>query len=115
MAKLVDMYVFDENGKVTMHSGVAKPDLKTLQAAVGGLIEAVYTDRLTTKRGIDVWANEEGLLLNMKRNFIASHVFGVDLVGPVVLVDNRSDRSVSPFKVKFAFDVATMGGQPASK
>ena len=96
--KTSDVYVFNTDGTVTLERNVAKPDLSRLQKLVGGLIEAVHMCDLSAKRGVDVWANEEGLCLGMTLNHNAYRHLGRELVGPVVVVDNRSDRSKSPFR-----------------
>ena len=98
--KSVDVYVFAEDGKVTVQRNVPKPDLDTMQKIVGGLIEFVYTATLAARQGVDVICNEEGLLCNLDYNPVASAVLGHDLVGPILVVDNRKDRTSSPFTVE---------------
>jgi hypothetical protein len=63
------------------------PDLGTLQDLVGGYIE---THR-TRLQGVSSYINEEGRLMNLKENVVASRIMGVSVVGDVViLVDDRS-------------------------
>jgi hypothetical protein len=77
---------------------VAKPDLAKLQKLVGGFVELVRDHKLPTKRGIDVWVNEEGLLLNLTYNELGYKKLGCDVVGPIVIVDNRTNRSKPLFQ-----------------
>jgi hypothetical protein len=95
--KTSDVYLFNTDGTVTVERNVPKPDLSRLQGLVGGLIEYVYHAKLAKSKGVDVIANEEGFCLGMRLNYAANKYLSCDLVGPVVVVDNRSDRSVSPF------------------
>lgn len=95
--KTSDVYVFNSDGTVTEERNVPKPDLSRLQDLVGGMIEYVYMCTLAAKRGVDVVANEEGLCLGMTLNRKAYKHLQRELVGPVVVVDNRADRSKSPF------------------
>lgn len=58
-------------------------DLYDYQDIVSGTITGVYGPNLPA--GTTVYANDEGLLLNMEYNTIASLVVGTHLVGPVVI------------------------------
>lgn len=56
-----------------------KPDLATLQKAVGGLIERVVVP------GGEMWVNEEGKLMELPLNAAASRIARTFVVGDVVL------------------------------
>jgi hypothetical protein len=56
--------------------------LSDYQDAVGGLITSVYSRLLPP--GTTVFANDEGILLGLEHNPIASLVVGTNLFGPVV-------------------------------
>jgi hypothetical protein len=58
-----------------------KVTLEQLQQAVGGYIEAVPG---TNARA---YCNEEGMLTGLPFNAIASHLFGMALVGNVVVLE----------------------------
>ena len=60
------------------------PDLKTLQGLVGGLIQPIYY-----QPGKVMWVNEEGLLLGLPLNMLASAIAGQPVVGPVVIMDDE--------------------------
>ena len=60
--------------------------LAELQAAVGGMIEAVPGTR---GRAL---CNEEGRMLNLPRNENASNLFGMALVGDVIVLE-KGDRA----------------------
>lgn len=62
------------------------PDLETLQRLVGGLIQPIYY-----KPGKVMWVNEEGLLLGLPLNMLASAIAGQPVVGPVVLMDDTEE------------------------
>ena len=57
--------------------------LQQLQDAVGGYIEGIPG---TNNRA---WCNEEGLLLGLEMNTIASLMFGQQLVGDVLVMDDE--------------------------
>ena len=95
--KTVDVYVFDVSGMVRVQRNVVRPGLEGLQKIVGGLIEFVYDDHLSARRGVDVIVNEEGLLLGLERNRVACIALQKVLVGPVLVIDSRKDREKSPF------------------
>ena len=97
MAKTSDIYIFDTENNVKIERNVPKPELRQLQKLVGGLIQSVSSCNLAVKRGVDVWVNEEGLCFGMKINQTAQKYLGCQVVGPVVVVDNRSNRTKSPF------------------
>lgn len=61
-------------------------DLKTLQNAVGGLVDVVDSDSGEST----IWVNDEGLLMGLETNFVGTYLARklgrrVTLVGPVVL------------------------------
>lgn len=66
----------------TMQEIDIENSLKALQKAVDGNIENVtlITDKAT------MIVNEEGLLLGMKRNGIASIIAGTEIVGPALII-----------------------------
>lgn len=79
----------DENGST----------LKCLQRHVGGLIEHV-SPRFPDMDGLDLWVNEEGKLLGLAPNPVAtalSSVFGRDvLVGPCVVARTDAEGETRP-------------------
>lgn len=96
--KTSDVYTFHTNGRITVERNVPKPNLNKLQSIVGGLIEPVhYAENLAARRGIDIYANEEGIILDMEENYSVYRTLGINIAGPVAIVDNRTDRSKSPF------------------
>lgn len=64
--------------EITIIPYTNQPTLKDLQAAVGGVIEEVSLD------GGQLIVNEEGLLLNLPVNVIASELVRRHIVGDVV-------------------------------
>lgn len=78
------MYATIKNRKVEIFDGV--PTLTEMQAAVGGYIETAL--RVPTNRPnitVDVYCNEEGLLLDLPLNYIRS-TDGSYLAGDFVVV-----------------------------
>jgi len=71
-------------GEVTTVTIPKKDSLPIMQAAVGGLIEYVYI-RYNRKKTIMV-VNEEGRLIGLPVNPIASLIAGQTLVGNVLLL-----------------------------
>lgn len=65
-------------------------DLYDYQDAVSGMITGVYSPHLPA--GTTVYANDEGILLNMEYNSLASLVVGTHLVGPVVVAGPVDDE-----------------------
>lgn len=59
-------------------------DLDKMQEYVGGLIELVYIPELAY-HGIDVYANEEGLLLGLELNLARPPI-----VGPIIMVSSNN-------------------------
>jgi ligand-binding sensor protein len=59
-------------------------DLSKKQKAVGGFIEYVRTDL-----GMTFCVNEEGLLMGLKPNIIATNLAGVLLLGDVLMINNK--------------------------
>jgi len=57
--------------------------LEDYQRAVGGYITAVYSDHEDAIAG---YANDEGLLIGLEPNLIASLIFNQPLVGNVVVL-----------------------------
>lgn len=71
--------------KITPDGGInlIHPEtLSDLQTAVGGLITSAYSPNLTEAT---IYANDEGLLLGMPENPVASYLLGTRLVGPVII------------------------------
>lgn len=68
----------DIEGKLTAHN--TKASLADMQRAVGGYIEPVDTKDFT------VMVNEEGLLIGLPLNAVASAITGRYLVGNVAIV-----------------------------
>ena len=66
--------------------------LEELQQGVEGYIE-IYPKRFN---GYMIICNEEGRLKNMKPNRLAKIILGLDLVGPVVLVEEKEMINVCP-------------------
>jgi len=66
-------------------------DLKSIQAYVGGTIDAVR-HQLENDTVIVGYCHDEGLLLDMEMNWFASALFGQELRGPVVLVSGTSPQ-----------------------
>jgi len=62
--------------------------LEDYQAAVGGLIEAVYS----ADGKIEGFANEEGMLRGLDANVIASILFSCYLVGDIVVIGPADDE-----------------------
>jgi len=63
--------------------------LEELQGYVGGLIQVVPYSATETDIS---YINEEGLLLGLPYNYVASSTFGVDLVGDVITVPFTEER-----------------------
>jgi hypothetical protein len=59
-------------------------ELDEMQAFVGGLIEPVYLEDGTT-----MLVNEEGLLMGLPMNALASALVGFPLVGPALICDGK--------------------------
>lgn len=70
----------DETGAVTE---LSVSSLEDLQTAVGGYITGAWEGK-SLPAGTTVFANDEGLLLDMRPNLVASMVVGHVLVGPVL-------------------------------
>ena len=69
--------------------------LKDMQSMVGGLIEFVSNP----EDDFEVIVNEEGLLINLELNTLASILSGRRLVGPAILVgrtDNMGETTSVP-------------------
>lgn len=71
--------VVKENGSIEFFQA---NDYTDYQKAVGGLITGVYSRALP--EDTTIFANDEGLLIGMDYNFVASSLVGTHLVGPVV-------------------------------
>lgn len=56
-------------------------DLNKLQSAVGGYVEII-----TTRLDMTFVVNEEGMLLGLKPNYLASSMAGMVMLGNVLLV-----------------------------
>ena len=90
----IEALLYDVDGtekKITLKS------FQDLQEAVGGgLAELVTTD----SNGIQWWANEEGMLLNLPKNptlVFNNGFFQQPLLGPVVMVHEEELESL-PYK-----------------
>lgn len=57
--------------------------LESLQKAVGGYIELICTGRGR------MLVNEDGRMLNLKRNSIATSIANISILGDVVLLDKK--------------------------
>ena len=92
------MYGTVIEGKLELHEGV--PSLERMQEVVGGLIETAQ--RYPTERkdiGVDVYCNEEGLMLGLP----VEHIRQLDrapIVGNLVIVggNDRTGDAVSLFE-----------------
>lgn len=67
--------------KCKVYTGKKPPSLKYVQLYVGGYVEMVQIDR-----NIQVLCNEEGLLLDLPVNIIASRLCGRVIVGDVLIL-----------------------------
>lgn len=76
--------------------------LAQLQRIVGGLIE-----RATPDEDIDVWANEEGLLMGLPHNPLASALLATCIVGDVAIAghDDEGETLPAPQHVFNMFEV----------
>jgi hypothetical protein len=63
--------VIEPNGFVELKRDQPKPTLKDMQQAVGGLITPVDYN---TPQGVQAYVNDEGILLNMPFNPIATRM-----------------------------------------
>lgn len=65
----------------------SKPNLEEMQKIVGGFIERVAVP------GGEMWVNEEGLLLSLPVNIVASMRAGKTIVGDVLLCTRKKRYS----------------------
>lgn len=76
--------VFRENGVIERIDSEGREfSLDELQRAVGGYIESVPG---ADEWGLEAYCNEEGRVLRLKPNALASEIFMLSLVGPVVCI-----------------------------
>lgn len=75
------------------------PSLKSLQSIVGGLVECVHVG------GLDLWVNEEGLLLDLPFN---REIEGIPLVGTILVTGTDGEgelTSLSDSQIEDAFQI----------
>ncbi len=72
------------DGGFTEHPDWDDPSLETMQGVVGGLIEAIPRSYCPPPVKV-AWANEEGMLLGLPINQIASTLFGITLFGDILM------------------------------
>ena len=98
MSKFVEGILFPV-GEDTEPVPVPVGDLESIQGYVGGSIDAVTKEYNPTIFGHDEslgsfiavgYVHDEGILLGLERNVLASVVFQRDLFGPVVVVSGTS-------------------------
>lgn len=102
----------DTDGRATR---VEISSLEDLQAAVGGLVQVV--DTTIEGHPVDIWLNEEGKLLGLRYNLVATYLWrpyrGLDhIVGDVVLTggpDREGNRTDLPEVVFESFEIAEVG------
>jgi len=77
-----------EDAEITVLNSMG---LEDIQRGVGGLITGVYGGSYLPE-GTTVFANDEGYMLGMSQNLLATMLMGQPIVGPVLiggLVDNE--------------------------
>jgi hypothetical protein len=77
-------YVVTVEGEI--HGIGYKPDLETMQKAVGGLIERVQAGDVV------LYVNEEGLLHGLPPNQSINKALGVSLVGDVIVMEDGDEE-----------------------
>lgn len=78
---------------------IDSPDLETMQEAVGGYIEVIPCSYQTIISGkADVYTmcvvNEEGIILNLEPNMVASRICDRPIVGPALFLKNNEMNQV---------------------
>ena len=81
------LMVIHPEGRITVDTDCPSNDLRTLQEAVGGYLEAVTLTRPQVSRTGPYlgYVNEEGLLHGLEYNPLAAELFGVQIVGPLAV------------------------------
>ena len=71
------------------------PTLEQMQAAVGGYIETVFRVDSPCRKGveIDVYANEEGLLIGLPIDHINKHT-GYPIAGNIVITASKNGNTI---------------------
>lgn len=69
-------------------------DYTDLQQAVGGLFDVVSTDMNTEGVSIVGYINDEGIMLGLEMNYLASNLFKRELYGNCVIVWGLNDEGV---------------------
>jgi hypothetical protein len=101
------MYATIQNRKVEILDGI--PDLATMQAAVGGLIETALRVPSPVRKNItvNVYCNEEGLLLGLPIAFVRA-TDGSYLAGDFVVVgadeSNGETVGLTTEEISIVFD-----------
>ena len=85
--KIVRMVIKTTGERVMLEAS----GLKTLQDAVGGLVEVAMDTTTPEDDRVILLVNEEGLLLDLPANPVVMAVFGIDIVGDAVLLINDPD------------------------
>lgn len=80
----------DEKSETAFKVEAKNIDLTTLQRAVGGYIE-LAPDPNHALDGYRLVVNEEGRLLGMRENAVASYIIGYPVVGPAVICKESFD------------------------
>lgn len=70
---------------VEFHVTEKEVTIEFLQALVSGYIERVPVRQSYNRKKATIWCNEEGRLIGLTHNRCASRLFGIELVGPVVI------------------------------
>lgn len=65
-----------------------EPDLETLQTVVGGYLEVVLINSLSTVHG---YVNEDGIRLNLPLNVLASRLAGTQILGNMIILGNGAN------------------------
>lgn len=108
---MANYVLVSETGEV---SSIECNSLEDLQREVGGLITSVWAGE-ELPQGTTVFANDEGILIGMQYNYVASFVVGHPLVGPVlfggVVNDEGETLSITPKVESFIREMALYVGK----
>lgn len=81
--------ILHADGGITEHEDWGEElSLEVMQTAVGGLIERIPR-HYCPKPIKEAWANEEGLLMGLPINQIASTMLGISLYGDILIDYNK--------------------------
>lgn len=73
-----------------------EPSVEDMQKAVGGFFERINTFQPMLQRMFTVFANEDGRMLNLPYNKVASRIAGRTIVGNVLLTGPEVRGHISP-------------------